>query len=161
MSVSVTPPLPVTARMPFGIFDASMAPKEDFSSTLPRASRTLTLPLEVSAVSAPLIVSSSMFPKESRIVTEAPVTELPFTWPLLVVQFTRPFTSEKATLPKLLVMSAAPPIEEISTFPLLSRMERSPRMLRASTLPKEVVMFAEAASVSVTAPLPPVMVAAP
>src|SRR6266436_3636808 len=40
MSVSVMPPFPVMARIPFGTFDASMAPKEDFSVTLPRASRT-------------------------------------------------------------------------------------------------------------------------
>jgi hypothetical protein len=29
MSVSVMPPLPVTARIPFGMFEASMAPNED------------------------------------------------------------------------------------------------------------------------------------
>ena len=161
MSVSVIPPLPVTARIPFGIFEASIAPKEDLSVTLPRASRTSTLPLEVSASSAPLMVSSSMLPKESRIVTEAPRADLPLTRALLVTQFTRPRTSEKVTLPKLLVMSAEPPILENSTLPLLSRTRRSPRMLRASTLPKEVVMLAEAASINETVPLPPLTVAAP
>src|SRR5256886_9152371 len=125
MSVSVIPPLPVTARIPFGILEASIAPKEDLSVTPPRASRTSTLPLEVSASSAPLMVSSSMLPKESRIVTEAPRADLPLTRALLVTQFTRPRTSEKVTLPKLLVMSAEPPILENSTLPLLSRTRRS------------------------------------
>ena len=58
-------------------------------------------------------------------------------------------------------MSAAPPIVAISTLPLLSCTVRSPFTLRASTLPNEVVMFPDAESDSVTAPLPPVIVAAP
>ena len=86
---------------------------------------------------------------------------MPFTRPLLVVHSTRPLMSEKFTLPKLLEMVAAPPTEEMSTLPLLSCSVRSPRMLRTSALPNEVVMFAEPASLSVTVPLPPVMVAAP
>ncbi len=40
ISVSVMAPFPVIARIPFGIFVASTAPKDDFSVTLPRASRT-------------------------------------------------------------------------------------------------------------------------
>src|SRR6266481_3517969 len=75
MSVRLIAPFPVMARIPLGMFEASMAPKEDLRVTLPRASRTMIFPLEVSASRAPLMASSSMLPKESRIVTEPPVTE--------------------------------------------------------------------------------------
>src|SRR5260370_176963 len=90
MSVSEMPPFPVTARIPFGTFEASMAPKEDFNVMLPRASRTEILPLDVSASRAPLMVSNSMLPKESRMVTEPPFSDLPFTRPLLSLQFPHP-----------------------------------------------------------------------
>src|SRR5216684_1956511 len=90
VAVTEIAPFPVMARIPFGTFEASMAPKEDFNVTLPRASRTEIFPLDVSASRAPLMVSNSMLPKESRMVTELPIAELPFTRPLLVVQFTRP-----------------------------------------------------------------------
>src|SRR5258708_37091623 len=98
---------------------------------------------------------NSKLPNESRTVTELPERELPETRPLLVVQFTRPFTSEKVTFPKLSVISAAPPIEETSTLPLLPRTIKSPRILRPSTLQKEVLILAEVPSIRLPAPFPP------
>src|ERR1700723_2749125 len=109
MSVMVIAPLPVTARMPFGMLEASMAPKDVLSVALPRASRTLTLPPQVSAPSAPAMFSSQMLQKELRVVRDLPPADVPFTRPLVVVHSTRPLMSEKLTLPKLLEMVAAPP----------------------------------------------------
>src|SRR2546423_242437 len=120
ISVSVMAPFPVMARTPLGISNASIEPKEDLSSAVPCTERTEILPLLVSALSEPEMLSSSRAPKESRMVTEGPVAAVPLTRPLLVVQLTRPFTSEKVMLPKLLVMSRAPAMAETSTLPLLS-----------------------------------------
>src|SRR6266851_1527117 len=152
ISVSVMLPLPVTARIPLEMSEASIAPKEDFSSTAPWAERRVIFPLDVSAFRAPAMLLNSRFPKESRTVTELPDRELPETRPLLVVQLTRPFTSEKVTFPKLSVISAAPPIEETSTLPLLSCTIKSPRILRASTLPNELLSRAEPVSRTLSEP---------
>src|SRR6266851_1553053 len=113
---------------------------------------TVILPLDVSAFRAPAMLLNSRFPKESRTVTELPDRELPETRPLLVVQLTRPFTSEKVTFPKLSVISTAPPIEETSTLPLLSCTIKSPRILRASTLPNELLSRAEPVSRTLSEP---------
>jgi len=97
------PPVPRNRAIPLRKFAWLRRLQKMTSSRerLPRGSRVINFSIEVSASSAPLMgVQLDVAEGIANCHRSRPVTELPFTRPLFVVQFTWPRTSEKGHFAK-------------------------------------------------------------